>query len=237
MKVKNVVIASVFFILGALGGMSSLADEENSSAGTWIKDQYGWYFQEENGTIWVDRITPDGHWIGKNGYWVSDSGIDEAKMAEKSAETALIVYDKTSHQLELWKNGERLYNCLGTAGAAEGDKEIEGDWKTPEGEFYICKRNDKSQYYKALGLSYPDTEDAKRGLDAGIITEQKYNQIAAAIEQKEKPDWYTPLGGEIMIHGERNESDKTRGCISISNEDIDIIWEHAQMGITVIIQD
>ena len=45
--------------------------------------------------------------------------------------------------------------------SATGDKVKEGDEITPSGSFYVCTRNDKSKYYLALGLSYPNIEDAR----------------------------------------------------------------------------
>ena len=38
-----------------------------------------------------------------------------------------------------------------------------GDEITPSGSFYVCTRNDQSICYLALGLSYPNAEDAERG--------------------------------------------------------------------------
>ena len=48
-----------------------------------------------------------------------------------------------------------------------GDKVQEGDEITPSGSFYVCTRNDQSICYLALGLSYPNAEDAERGLRDG----------------------------------------------------------------------
>lgn len=97
---------------------------------------------------------------------------------------SLIVFDKFSHQMEFWLNGEKIYHCLGIAGALTGDKEMEGDYRTPEGEFYICIKNVNSNYHKALGLSYPNIEDAKRGLSQGLISAGHYSKIVHAIEQE-----------------------------------------------------
>ncbi|WP_181995636.1 hypothetical protein [Clostridium sp. AM58-1XD] len=42
-----------------------------------------------------------------------------------------LVFDKFSHQMEPWLNGEKIYHCLGIAGALTGDKEMEGDYHIP----------------------------------------------------------------------------------------------------------
>jgi len=57
------------------------------------------------------------------------------------------------------------------------DKELEGDGCTPEGEFYICTRNPRSKFTRSLGISYPNREDADRGLKAGLISKQEYLKI------------------------------------------------------------
>jgi murein L,D-transpeptidase YafK len=55
-------------------------------------------------------------------------------------------------------------------GKNPADKQREGDLATPEGEFYICYKNPASQYHRFLGLSYPNVEDAERGLKEKLIT-------------------------------------------------------------------
>ncbi|WP_181995770.1 L,D-transpeptidase [Clostridium sp. AM58-1XD] len=218
-------------------GWRYMDDGDLYSANEWqcINDKY--YYFNDDGYMLSNMITPDEYWIGNDGYWISDSYIDQEAMAEKSLNGSLIVFDKCSHQMELWVNGERIYSCLGIAGALQGDKDVEGDCKTPVGEFYVCSKNANSQYHKALGLSYPNIEDAERGIAQGLITEAQYKKIVRAIQNGSKPDWYTPLGGEIMIHGKRGCADGTRGCIGILDSDIDYIWNFVTMGTKVIIQE
>lgn len=116
-----------------------------------------------------------------------------------------------------------------------GDKEIEGDRKTPSGEFYICTLNGSSAYYLGLGLSYPDISDAERGYEAGIITEKERDSIVNAINAGEKPPWKTALGGEIEIHGERYPGGATAGCIAVDNDVMDLLWQYSQLGVPVTI--
>ena len=98
--------------------------------------------------------------------------------------------------------------------SASGDKVKEGDEITPSGSFYVCTRNDKSKYYLALGLSYPNIEDANK---AGVT-----------------PPWDTPLGGAIEIHG--NQGDRgTAGCIAMTNDVMDILWSYCAVGVPVTI--
>ena len=218
-------------------GWFYVKDESKYSVDEWQEIDGKYYYFDSEGHMLSDTITPDEYWLGKDGYWISDSGINPEIMAEKSINGSLIVFDKFSHQMELWVNGEKIYSCLGIAGALTGDKEVEGDCRTPVGEFYVCVKNANSSYHKAFGLSYPDIEDAERGIAQGLISLEQYRKIARTIERGGKPDWYTPLGGEIMIHGRRGITDGTRGCIGILDSDIDSIWDYVNIGTKVIIQE
>lgn len=118
--------------------------------------------------------------------------------------------------------------------SATGDKVQEGDEITPSGSFYVCTRNDKSKYYLALGLSYPNIEDAERGLSTGLITQEQYQAIVDANKAGVTPPWDTPLGGAIEIHG--NQGDRgTAGCIAMTNDVMDILWSYCAVGVPVTI--
>lgn len=114
-----------------------------------------------------------------------------------------------------------------------GDKVQQGDEITPSGNFYVCTMNDKSQYYLALGLSYPAPEDAERGLASGLITQEQYQAIIDAGKAKEKPPWDTALGGAIEIHGA--QGGQTAGCIAMENSVMDILWSYCNLGVPVTI--
>lgn len=148
-----------------------------------------------------------------------------------------IVIRKSSRRLML-RTGDgiqRTYSIV-LGNTPVGDKEREGDGRTPEGEFYVCNRNPKSRFYLSLGLSYPDAEDAERGLKAGLITQDQHDRILAAIENRQTPPWDTPLGGEIFIHGGGVRYDWTRGCIALSNMDILEIFNTVPVGTAVVIE-
>lgn len=119
--------------------------------------------------------------------------------------------------------------------APEGDKEREGDGKTPEGEFYVFTKNSKSRFHLSLGLSYPSIDDASRGFANGLITGAERNEIINAIEDKKMPPQKTALGGEIYIHGGGVERDWTWGCVAMKNEDVEEIYNLAKVGMKVII--
>lgn len=111
-----------------------------------------------------------------------------------------------------------------------GDKEKEGDGKTPEGSFVICYINDATPFLYFYGLNYPKREDGERGLKQGLISQQEYQQIAAASQTGSIPLWKTPLGGEVGIHGGGNWMDWTQGCVAVSDSDILILKKYLKLG-------
>jgi murein L,D-transpeptidase YafK len=117
--------------------------------------------------------------------------------------------------------------------APEGDKEIEGDGKTPEGDFYVFTKNPESTFFLSLGLSYPNIEDAERGLKNGLITQAEHDEIVKAINEKAMPPQKTKLGGEIYIHGGGCKADWTAGCMALDNEEMQEIFEAIEVGTAV----
>ncbi|MGI6705618.1 MAG: L,D-transpeptidase family protein [Clostridia bacterium] len=149
---------------------------------------------------------------------------------ERAPKKVLVEVYKGRRILELYGDGILMGRFRISLGKApEGTKEREGDHKTPEGDYYVCTRNPQSAYYLSLGLSYPNVKDAERGLEAGLIDEDTYKQIKEAQEKMEMPPWYTPLGGEICIHGGGIEGDWTEGCIAVDNEVMDILWKYISL--------
>ncbi|WP_461206952.1 L,D-transpeptidase family protein [Clostridium sp. DL1XJH146] len=157
-------------------------------------------------------------------------------------EDATIIIYKDKHVLELYANNKLIGRFRIYLGQSPiGDKEKEGDFKTPEGNYYICTINDKSKYSLFLGLSYPNIEDAKRGLENGLIDQNLFNQIEENINNKKQPLWNSPLGGAIGIHGVGTfkgnwKKDWTAGCIALNDEDIAIIGQYVKYGTEVEIR-
>ena len=116
-----------------------------------------------------------------------------------------------------------------------GPKEKQGDYKTPEGEYYICSKNDHSQFYLSLGISYPNSSNAEQGLKTGLLSKSQYQQIQSAITHKRKPPMNTRLGGDIMIHGFGTARDWTWGCIAMENADVKELFDMIPVGTLVTI--
>lgn len=166
-----------------------------------------------------------------------NSAKKENQESVSNFENLHLVVKKRERSLNLF-NGEKLiktYN-IALSFAPTGDKEREGDGKTPEGDFYIFTKNPKSNYYLSLGLSYPNIEDAERGLKANIISRKEYDAIVSAINNKKMPPQKTKLGGEIYLHGGGTISDWTFGCVALANQDIKELFEMLPIGTNVKIE-
>jgi murein L,D-transpeptidase YafK len=120
------------------------------------------------------------------------------------------------------------------------DKAIEGDEATPLGEFFICAKNPRSKFFLSLCISYPNAEDAERGLTANLITPAEHAAILAALARCAMPPQRTRLGGEIYIHGQPSaraaRSDNwTRGCIALEDPAMRELFDLSTIGTPVLI--
>jgi murein L,D-transpeptidase YafK len=124
----------------------------------------------------------------------------------------LIVVEKGDRKLILLKDGEAFRTFDIALGMYPvGDKEREGDQKTPEGKYRIDTRMPNSDFFLSLHITYPNGQDTQQARKKG-----------------ENP------GGQIMIHGQPNnptysaafydKEDWTNGCIAVSNSDMIDLW-------------
>lgn len=135
----------------------------------------------------------------------------------------LVVF-KSKRELHALSEGKLLKIYTISLGRnPEGDKEYEGDKKTPEGLYFINDKNTNSGYYKNLGISYPNEEDRKHAQTLG-----------------------KPTGGDIKIHGLRNgmgwigklhrRIDWTMGCIALTNTEIEELYQAVAIGTPIEIK-
>jgi murein L,D-transpeptidase YafK len=117
-----------------------------------------------------------------------------------------------------------------------GDKVRQGDRRTPEGNFYIFTKNDKSAFYLSLGISYPNAAAAERGLRDHLINKTQYDAIMHALRAQKGPPQNTLLGGDIYIHGNGAGSDWTWGCVALENEDVRELFNAVTVGTPVTIE-
>ncbi|TXC78915.1 L,D-transpeptidase family protein [Luteibaculum oceani] len=130
---------------------------------------------------------------------------------------------KSQRVLKVFSGDKELKSYSISLGfSPRGDKQIEGDGKTPEGKYFIDRKNPKSAFYLNLGVSYP-TEEQK------------------LVAQKEGRD----PGGLIKIHGLQNGwgwmgrlhllRDWTAGCIALTNGEIKELYDHVPVGTPIFI--
>ena len=148
-----------------------------------------------------------------------------------------IVVLKSQRRLELYSAAKlvRTYK-IGLGLNPVPDKQREGDRATPEGEFFIFTKNPRSAFHLSLGISYPNIEDADRGIKSGLITQAQRSAIVRAIKRKQGPPQNTALGGLIYIHGNGASSDWTWGCVALENEDIEELYQVIPVGTPVTIK-
>ncbi len=160
---------------------------------------------------------------------------EEIKLPRMTAPRILI--SKGERRLEVF-DGEQFVAAfaIGLGFAPDGDKAIEGDGRTPEGNFYIFTKNPESRFFLSLGVSYPSREDAERGLAEGLISDEEHRSIVSAIDEKRMPAQKTKLGGEIYIHGGGGQNDWTEGCVALKNSEMQALFDAIPVGTPVTIR-
>jgi murein L,D-transpeptidase YafK len=158
---------------------------------------------------------------------VSQSGLQGVDNGGSGAQTLQlpvadrVVVLKSERRLLLMKGNEVLRSYRVSLGLMPtGPKERNGDYRTPEGRYYLGKRNPHSDYFLSIQVTYPNEEDMRRARQ-----------------------WHSNPGGSIMVHGQPNipkhpadyyrTQDWTDGCIALSNSDMLEFWLLTQTGIPI----
>jgi len=118
-----------------------------------------------------------------------------------------------------------------------------GDNMTPRGRFRVHRINRDSEFYRFIGLDYPDIQRARQAYQAGDIGGRELQAILGAHDRGAAPPQGTVLGGNIGIHG-LGEGDPqlhetmnwTRGCVALTDEQIDALLSWVRIGMTVEIR-
>ncbi len=120
-------------------------------------------------------------------------------------------------------------------------KRSRGDGRTPVGHYYISEKLSRSRFRRFLGINYPNLDDAEAGYAQGVISASEWAEIFLANLRRQVPPWGTALGGRVGIHGyggrPRLQMDWTEGCIAVSDEAIDFLWDRVSVGTPVIINE
>ena len=137
----------------------------------------------------------------------------------QQADVTSIVVNKNARRMYLFEGNDMIRSYrIGLGSQPVGDKKIQGDGKTPEGLYYIDRKNPKSRYFLSLGISYPNNTDLAEASALG-----------------------KPAGGDIFIHGEDTKPnffkrDWTAGCIAVKNRAIHEIYALVDVGTPIFIQ-
>lgn len=138
-----------------------------------------------------------------------------------------IVIEKQRRTLTLIDDGQPIWRCPIALGSQPvGAKRMQGDGRTPEGDYFICLTKENGKYGRSLGLSYPNPLDAQLAFDEGRIDERTLTNIRTACTEGRRPPWGSPLGGEIYIHEGGSATDWTAGCIALDSGDMDQLFPH-----------
>ena len=150
--------------------------------------------------------------------------LSKERALPPTARADRIVVDKHAHTLTLYRGETALkaYRvALGRGGS--GPKARAGDDKVPEGMYRIVGRNARSAFHRSLKVGYPTPEQARRDARDGV-----------------------PPGGDIMVHGIRNglgglgplhrAVDWTRGCIALTDREMNEVWRAVPDGTPIEIR-
>lgn len=144
--------------------------------------------------------------------------------ASASTKSYAFVVDKIKHKGFLYYNGKLIKEYDVEFGKNWiGDKLYSGDNATPEGRYMVTRKKNSrdSGYYKAMMLNYPNEEDR-----AEFAARRKSGQIPKS----------RGIGGLIEIHGNGGKGvDWTRGCVALSDDKIDELFNKLSVGSPVTI--
>ena len=135
-----------------------------------------------------------------------------------------VVVLKEERRLMLYAGAERVATYRIALGLdSTGHKTFRGDSRTPEGLYTLDYRNEDSQFYRSIHVSYPNDADRAAAIEADV-----------------------PAGGNVMIHGLPdgngwigpvfNLRDWTDGCIAVTNREIEEIWRAVPDGTPIEIR-
>lgn len=120
-------------------------------------------------------------------------------------------------------------------------KRLQGDGRTPVGEYVIREKHRSTRFHLFLGLNYPNIDDAERGYGEGLIDPNQWVDIFFANARGQTPPPNTRLGGQVGIHGFGERPlipiDWTKGCIAVSNDEIEYLYDRLPIGTRVVIHE
>lgn len=130
--------------------------------------------------------------------------------------------------------------AIGRFGTTENKRRLDG--KTQLGEFHISLIKNTSTYHRFFGFDYPRLDQAERALERGDLPLDEFKAIHNAVRAHRVPPQNTALGGHLGIHGIGAGDPKihesynwTKGCIALTNSQIDELAQWVRLGVRVVI--
>ncbi len=156
-----------------------------------------------------------------------------------------VMVDTRTAELDVVRHGrvlERLHGISIGRGGVTHDRR-RGDGSTPLGIFHVAWVNSNSLYHRFFGFDYPTEDYAKRAWYRGRIDYYTYRAIVTAVQEGRTPPQDTALGGYLGIHGLgsgdrrlHRRTNWTRGCIALTNEQIDGLARWITVGTKVVVK-
>jgi murein L,D-transpeptidase YafK len=156
-----------------------------------------------------------------------------------------VLVDTRADTLALMKGDQAVkkFSNIAHGRGGTGSERQRGDGKTPLGEFQVGWINWNSSFHIFIGLDFPNREHARRAYERRLIDDRTYQAIQDALLRGATPPQNTPLGGQIGIHGLGSADPAvhrafnwTKGCIALTNEQIEEVAGWVQPGTKVIIR-
>lgn len=150
--------------------------------------------------------------------------VNETIAWSKTNDAVAIVVEKMSYRCQIYNGGKLKAEFPIELGPNWlGHKQRRGDRATPEGQYHVIKKKGRGNtiYYKALEINYPNDRDRERFQAA-----QNRGEIAKNAH----------IGGLIEIHGDGGKgANWTSGCVALTNENMDHVFDWANIGTPVTI--
>jgi len=132
-----------------------------------------------------------------------------------------------------------------------GAKSKYADGKTPEGTYYIDRRNLNSAFYLSLGISYPNPADVAKAKAEGVnpggdifihgepkdpTLRKKIEDWQVAVAKSEQPSRFAFLDPMKLLEPAKPKPlDWTAGCIAVTDDQIREIFSMVKTGTPIFI--
>ena len=168
-----------------------------------------------------------------------------AAVPASAQESPWILVDTRTQVLSVMQDGREVdrfeHLAIGRGGASELRRK--GDGSTPLGTFRVAWINEDSPFRRFYGFDFPTLDVAQAARKAGTLTEEEFGRIERAVRAGELPPQNTTLGGRLGIHGLGNANPRvhrdfnwTRGCIALTNDQIDRLSRWIAVGTRVVVR-